>query len=80
MEMTPPAQQRAESRYTDILERLRMTRLLPILLVTIGLALMVRKIHVENEPGAMPLALITLGVAAYFLARIRHRRSQRQHR
>lgn len=80
MATTVPAPQRAESKSIDILERLTMTRLLPILLIMVGLALMIRQIHVENEPGAIPLALITLGIGAYFIARARHRRNPRQHR
>ncbi|WP_434993239.1 hypothetical protein [Arthrobacter sp. Ld5] len=51
-----------------------MTRLVPILLVTVGIALVVGQVHAESEPGAIPLALIVLGLGAHAMMRARHRR------
>lgn len=53
-----------------------MKRLVPILLITAGVALMAVQIREESEPGAIPLALIGLGLGAYFITRTRHRRAR----
>ncbi|MHA7281494.1 hypothetical protein [Arthrobacter sp. TMS2-4] len=52
-----------------------MKRLVPILLVTVGVALMVRQISADGEPGAIPLALIVLGLGAHVMLRARRRRA-----
>jgi len=57
-----------------------MGRLVPTLLIAVGLALMVAQIHADSEPGAVPLALVGLGLGTYGLARSRHRRGGNQRR
>lgn len=51
-----------------------MRRPAPILLVIVGLALMIAQIRADSEPGAIPLALILLGLGAYVVVRVRRRR------
>jgi hypothetical protein len=59
----------------------RQTRLhtrLAVLIVGIGLVLMVRQMYFDNEPGAIPLLLITLGIAWFLITRARIRSKARQ--
>ena len=50
-------------------QRLQMG--LSLFLIVIGLALMIMMIVVEDELGAIPLLLITIGAGWFFLARRR---------
>lgn len=49
-------------------------RLIPFLLVLIGISLLVYMIIVEDEPGAIPLLLIVAGSVWYFLGRRKSRK------
>lgn len=60
-------------------ESQKMKKLVPILLIAFGVALMAVHIYVESEPGAIPLALIILGLGSYLLTRNRNRRDQGTH-
>lgn len=55
-----------------------MKRLTPIVLIAVGLVLMVAQIRAESEPGAIPLALIALGLSLYVLMHVRDRRERNQ--
>ena len=55
-----------------------MTRLVPMLLITVGVALMAFQITTESEPGAIPLALIGLGIGVHLITRARRRRDRNQ--
>lgn len=46
-----------------------MHKLIPLSLVAIGAALMAFKIVEDSEPGAIPLLLVLLGGAWYFIRR-----------
>lgn len=46
---------------------------LSMLVTAIGVALLIYMITVEDEPGAVPLALIALGIGWLVIARIRMR-------
>ncbi|REL37905.1 PEP-CTERM sorting domain-containing protein [Rhodohalobacter sp. SW132] len=48
-------------------------RLIPFLLVIIGISMMVYMIIVEDEPGAIPLLMIVAGTVWYLLCRRRLR-------
>lgn len=50
-----------------------MRRLAPILLVIVGAALMIAQIRTDSEPGAIPLALVVLGLGAYVVVHVRRR-------
>ncbi|NYV77575.1 hypothetical protein HW445_25085, partial [Streptomyces sp. UH6] len=54
-----------------------MRTAVPAAIAVTGLALMTFMIVVEGEPGALPLALITLGAAWFVLARLRGGSSRR---
>ncbi|WP_234572394.1 hypothetical protein [Rhodohalobacter sp. 614A] len=49
--------------------KLRIQILLSILIIVLGIALMLIKIVTDSEPGAIPLLLIVLGTAWYFVTR-----------
>ncbi|PPB50976.1 hypothetical protein C4K88_03745 [Arthrobacter pityocampae] len=53
-----------------------MRRLAPLLLVIVGVALMVAQIRADSEPGAIPLALVVLGLSAYLVLHVRRRRAE----
>jgi hypothetical protein len=46
---------------------------LSLLVVALGVALLIYMITVEDEPGALPLALIVGGIAWLVIARVRIR-------
>lgn len=48
-------------------DKLRMYSLLSVLTMIIGIALLIFMIVVEDELGAIPLLLITLGIGGYFI-------------
>lgn len=46
-----------------------MQKIFALITVTVGLALMIYMITVEDEPGAVPLLMIITGAVWYFFAR-----------
>lgn len=54
---------------TNHTKKQRIQILLPVLIIVIGAALMIVKIIADSEPGAIPLLLIVLGSAWYFITR-----------
>jgi len=46
-------------------------------MLALGLLLMAIKIRADSEPGALPLALVVLGLAWHVLARMRRRARRR---
>lgn len=54
---------------TDQSKKLKMYKLLSLLTIFIGLALLTFMIVVEDEPGALPLVLIVIGTGWYFFTR-----------
>lgn len=46
-----------------------MQKIFALITVTVGLALMIYMITVEDEPGALPLLMIIIGAVWYFFAR-----------
>lgn len=44
-----------------------------VLIVAIGLVLMIGKMYVDSEPGAIPLLMVVLGTGWYLVARARAR-------
>jgi len=55
-----------------------MYKLLSIIATVIGIALLTFMIVVEDEPGALPLALIVFGTGWYFITRSRLSSQQAQ--
>ncbi|MEX2604185.1 MAG: hypothetical protein WD361_08270 [Gracilimonas sp.] len=53
-----------------------MHQLLSLLTILMGIALMTFMIVVEDEPGAIPLALIIAGTGWYFFTRYKVRSQQ----
>ena len=45
-----------------------MAKIVSLVVLAIGLALMTFMIVVESEPGALPLLLVLLGAGGYFVA------------
>jgi hypothetical protein len=58
------------------LRKLAMHQRLSLLTLAIGFSLLAYMITVEDEPGAIPLALIVLGSGWYYVARRRGVRSK----
>jgi hypothetical protein len=53
--------------------KLLVHTLLSLLVIALGIALLIYMITVEDEPGALPLALTLGGIAWLIIARIRMR-------
>lgn len=53
-----------------------MQNLISGLIIAVGLVLLVGKVYVDSEPGAIPLLLIALGIGGYSIGWIRTRRSR----
>jgi hypothetical protein len=53
--------------------RLLVHSVLSMLVTAVGVALLIYMITVEDEPGAVPLALIALGIGWFIFARARLR-------
>ena len=56
--------------------QIAMHKTVSIVVGTIGLMLLAMMVVVEDEPGAIPLALVAGGVIGYITAHIRGRRSR----
>ena len=50
-----------------------MNNRMPLLVVVVGLVLMAFKIYADSEPGALPLLLVVVGTAWFFILRARAR-------
>ncbi len=61
---------------TNHSKKLKMHKLLSLLTIFFGLALVTFMIIVEDEPGALPLALIVIGTGWYFFTRSKLRSQQ----
>ncbi|MAO66181.1 MAG: hypothetical protein CL666_14395 [Balneola sp.] len=61
---------------SDHFKKLRIHRLLSLLTLFIGLALVTFMIVSEGEPGALPLALILVGTGWYLFSRSKLRSQQ----
>lgn len=48
-------------------------RTLSIVIMTVGLALMIFMITVEDEPGAIPLFMILSGIVWFFMIRLKNK-------
>lgn len=46
-----------------------MQKIFALITLTIGLALLIYMITVEDEPGALPLLMIIIGAVWYFIIR-----------
>ncbi len=53
------------------INRLKTQVRLSLGILVVGLVLMTYMITVESEPGALPLLLVIVGIAAYFISRYR---------
>ena len=53
--------------------KLLMHMFFSMLILAIGIALLIYMVTVEDEPGALPLGLIVLGIGWFFIARARLR-------
>lgn len=58
----------------NAVQNLRVQTVLPILTIALGVLLLVYMIIVEDEPGAVPLGLIVLGVGWLVATRVRGKR------
>ncbi|HMB98605.1 MAG TPA: hypothetical protein VKM36_08995 [Balneolaceae bacterium] len=59
-------------------KKLKISRLLSIITVAIGMLLLTYMILVEDEPGAVPLLLIILGFGGYLITRSKFRSENRE--
>lgn len=48
-----------------------MNTIIPLLIAALGVILLIYMILVEDEPGAVPLIMIFIGLAWYFISRSR---------
>lgn len=63
MHVEPPPPSHSNSPFTSLL--------VPVLVASVGCALMVYMMYAEGEPGAVPLLLAASGGVGYFAARLR---------
>lgn len=61
---------------TNHSKKLKMHNMISLMIIFIGLALVTFMIVVEDEPGALPLALIIIGTGWYFVTRSKLRFQQ----
>jgi hypothetical protein len=54
-------------------KKLKTQTLLSLLILGIGILLMVFKIYADSEPGAIPLFMVLVGAAWYFIIRLKLR-------
>lgn len=57
----------------NALKKFKLHKLLSLLTIAVGFLLLIYMIVVEDEPGAIPLLLITGGTAWYLIMRARSR-------
>lgn len=53
--------------YND--KKLKMQKIISLLIIVIGIVLMTFMVIVEDEPGALPLFIILIGIGWYFFLR-----------
>lgn len=53
----------------EIGQRLKLSRMLSVLTILVGTALLIYMITVEDEPGAIPLILIIIGIVWFIINR-----------
>jgi hypothetical protein len=54
---------------TEIILKSKMSKMLSLLTVVLGIVLLIYMIMVEDEPGALPLLLIVTGVVWFIISR-----------
>jgi uncharacterized membrane protein len=54
-------------------EKLKIQSLLSTLMMIVGILLMLLKIYVDSEPGALPLLFIIVGAVGYAITRVQLR-------
>ena len=54
---------------TEIILKSKMSKMLSLLTVFVGIVLLIYMIMVEDEPGALPLLLIVTGVVWFIISR-----------
>jgi hypothetical protein len=54
---------------TEIILKSKMSKMLSLLTVFLGIVLLIYMIMVEDEPGALPLLLIVTGVVWFIISR-----------
>ena len=52
-----------------ISQKLKLSKVLSVLTILLGTALMIYMIRVEDEPGALPLILIIIGIVWFIVNR-----------
>ncbi|MEX0608884.1 MAG: hypothetical protein WD016_11055 [Balneolaceae bacterium] len=51
------------------IQKLKIQRTISILITVMGISLLIFMITVEDEPGAIPLAMIVIGSVWYFITK-----------
>ncbi|RNI36677.1 hypothetical protein EFY79_10130 [Hanamia caeni] len=54
---------------SEIILKSKMSKMLSLLTVVLGIVLLIYMIMVEDEPGALPLLLIVTGVVWFIISR-----------
>jgi hypothetical protein len=52
-------------------QKLKLQKILSLIIIMLGIALLTYMVIVEDEPGAIPLLMIVTGTGWYFLTRSR---------
>ena len=68
----------ADARHPAPRDSLRLQSLLALVLIAVGLLLVAFMVVTEDEPGALPLLLVLLGIGWFALTRWRARRDARR--
>lgn len=60
----------------DTSKKLNIRTLVAMVIIIVGFVLMIGKMVVDSEPGAIPILLILVGTGWFFIQRIRRRSHQ----
>jgi uncharacterized membrane protein len=61
----------------NISEKLKLSKLLSVLMIVLGVVLLIYMIMVEDEPGALPLLILIIGIVWFFRNRNQIKKQER---
>jgi uncharacterized membrane protein len=61
----------------NISEKLKLSKLLSVLMIVLGVVLLIYMIMVEDEPGALPLLILIIGIVWFVRNRNQIKKQER---